>query len=234
VNRHAWDGDWYVRGFDNVGAPFGSHRNDEGKIFLNAQSWAILAGFPDAERTERMLASVNRYLIKNDKATLLAPVYTRKHANIGAITLLPKGSNENGGQWRQCTLWWITALLERGRRAPALRMLDSIILANADPAVTGTEPYLYNEYIRGPEAAHPGSGGQQAHVQQAALVLHMLGQLYPQVRVVREFVSRYDYPGVPAEARLTSIGARGEVVYWTPKWVDDPPAYAIVRLATSR
>jgi cellobiose phosphorylase len=234
VNRHAWDGDWYVRGFDNEGVPFGSRRNDEGKIYLNAQSWAILGGIPDAERTNRILASVNRYLIKNDKATLLAPVYTRRHANIGAITLLPKGSNENGGQWRQCTLWWIAALLEHGRRAAAVRMLDSVVLANADPVVMGTEPYLYNEYVRGPEAVHPGSGGQQAHVQQAALVLHTLGQSYPLVGIVRNFAGRYDYPGAPAEAKLTSITGQGEVVDWAPKWIENPPDYEIVRVTSRR
>ena len=71
-------------------------------------------------------------------------------------------------------------------------------------------------------------------MQQAALVLNTLAGLYPQVRIVRDFVGRYDYPGVPAAAKLTSITGQGEVVDWTPRWVDDPRDYEVVRLATSR
>lgn len=104
VNEHAWDGQWYIRGFDNRGAAFGSHANTEGKIYLNAQSWLILAGIPDDERTQRMVHSVSRYLVKDNKVSLLSPAYRKRDNNIGAITLLPPGSNENGGQWRQCTL----------------------------------------------------------------------------------------------------------------------------------
>lgn len=233
TNRYAWDGEWFVRGFDNQGAPFGSHQNDEGKIYLEPQAWAILAGIPDVERTQKILASVGRYLIKADKVSLLAPVYTRKNPNIGAITLLPKGSNENGGQWRQCTLWWIAALREIGKDQQAMKLLNAIVLANADPVVMGTEPYLYNEYIRGPEAVNLGSGGQQAHVQQAALVLHMLAHSYPQVNVTRNFIQRFDYPGVTSEATLKTITGHGELVDWAPKWVDDPPKYELVRLTPS-
>jgi cellobiose phosphorylase len=77
VNQHAWDGRWYVRGFDNHGKPFGSQANAEGRIYLNAQSWLILAGIPDQQRTETMVRSVKQYLQKDDKLSLLAPVYTK-------------------------------------------------------------------------------------------------------------------------------------------------------------
>lgn len=231
MNQHAWDGEWYIRGFDDYGKPFGSHANDEGRIYLEPQAWAILAGIPDAERTQKIISSVSRYLIRDDKVSLLAPAYSRKEAGIGAITLLPKGSNENGGQWRQCTLWWIAALRHLGKEQDAIKLLNSIILANSDPIAMGTEPYLYNEYVRGPEAIRPGSGGQQAHVQQAALVLHMLGHCYQRVSVTKPFIQKFDYPGLPVAATLKTITGQGEQVDWRSKWIDDPPKYEIVRLS---
>jgi hypothetical protein len=71
-------------------------------------------------------------------------------------------------------------------------------------------------------------------VQQAALVLHTLGRLYPLVQIVRDFASRYGYPGAPAEAKLTSVTGQGKVVDWRPKWIEDAPDYEIVRLTSRR
>ena len=34
INRVAWDGSWYSRGFTDFGTVYGSARNKEGKIFL--------------------------------------------------------------------------------------------------------------------------------------------------------------------------------------------------------
>jgi cellobiose phosphorylase len=35
------------------GLKFGSHENDEGKIYLNPQSWAVLSGSAKGERVFR-------------------------------------------------------------------------------------------------------------------------------------------------------------------------------------
>ena len=40
VNRHFWDGDWYVRATKDSGEVIGSRRCRDGRIFLNAQTWA--------------------------------------------------------------------------------------------------------------------------------------------------------------------------------------------------
>ncbi|HKJ28313.1 MAG TPA: hypothetical protein VJ965_11790, partial [Anaerolineales bacterium] len=50
VNREAWDGEWYRRYYDSDGSPIGSAENEHGKIFTNAQSWAVLAGYTGEER----------------------------------------------------------------------------------------------------------------------------------------------------------------------------------------
>jgi hypothetical protein len=231
ANAHAWDGQWYVRGFDNQGKAFGSHANAEGEIYLNAQSWLILGNIPDKERTRAMVRSVNKYLRKNNQLSLLTPAYTRRDDNIGNITYLPRGSNENGGQWRQCTLWWIAALRKLGETADALLLFEKLLLANADLEKMETEAYLYNEYLRGPEASDPGSAGQQAHVQQAALVLATLAELYPQVKVTEAFTNHYDFPSVKSEDQLYSFTASGEKVPWAAKWVANPAEYRLNVLA---
>ena len=47
VNRHLWDGRWFARGITDDDVVFGIARDSEGRIFLNPQSWAILAGAAD-------------------------------------------------------------------------------------------------------------------------------------------------------------------------------------------
>ena len=42
--QQLWDGQWYLRGFTKTGRKIGSHESEEGKIFLNGQSWAVLSG----------------------------------------------------------------------------------------------------------------------------------------------------------------------------------------------
>ena len=174
-----------------------------------------------------MIRSVNQYLRQDDKLSLLTPVYTNPDANIGNITRLPKGSNENGGQWRQCTLWWIASLRKLGRDAEAQQLFNQLLLLNADLRTMETEAYLYNEYLRGPEAADPGSAGQQAHVQQAALVLATLAELYPQTKVWGRFMHYYGFPGMTAEQPLSSFTGTCEKVAWSAKWITNPPGYRL-------
>lgn len=232
VNESAWDGQWYVRGFDNRGMPFGSHVNPEGKIYLNAQSWLILAGIPDAARSQSMIDSVNHYLTQDNKVIMMAPAYTKRDDNIGNITYLPLGSNENGGEWRQCTLWWIHAMQKLGRQNEAVRLFNPLMLANADLRKLGTEPYLYNEYMTGPESVDPGSSGGQAHVQQSALVLGDLIEFYPQVTITGRYATHYSSPGVKMQDQLYSMSWTGGAVPWNPKWIENPPEYD-VKLSTT-
>jgi hypothetical protein len=122
-------------------------------------------------------------------------------------------------------------LREQGKDADALRLLDQLLLVNADLKRMQTEAYLYSEYLRGPEAANPGSAGQQAHVQQAALVLVTLAELHPQVKVWGTFTGSYDFPSATPEESLYSFTGLEETVPWAPHWVTNPAEYRLTLLA---
>lgn len=55
VNQHCWDGDWYNRGFTDAGRSFGCAADEQGEIFLNPQSWALLAATPTLRNNKRCL-----------------------------------------------------------------------------------------------------------------------------------------------------------------------------------
>ena len=53
IEREAWDGEWYRRGYFDDGTPLGSATNDECRIDSIAQSWAVLSGAVTHDRAAR-------------------------------------------------------------------------------------------------------------------------------------------------------------------------------------
>ena len=50
LDQAGWDGHWYRRAFFDDGSPLGYAANDECRIDLIAQAWAVLSGAGDAAR----------------------------------------------------------------------------------------------------------------------------------------------------------------------------------------
>jgi cyclic beta-1,2-glucan synthetase len=50
LEQHAWDGEWYRRGFFDDGTPLGSAHNDECQIDAIAQSWGVISGAANPAR----------------------------------------------------------------------------------------------------------------------------------------------------------------------------------------
>ncbi|MCM2329603.1 MAG: cyclic beta 1-2 glucan synthetase, partial [Lysobacter sp.] len=51
LDKHGWDGEWYRRAYFDDGSPLGSVGNDEGRIDSVSQSWSVLSGAGDPERS---------------------------------------------------------------------------------------------------------------------------------------------------------------------------------------
>ena len=59
IEREAWDGEWYRRGYFGDGAPLGSAASDECRIGSIAQSWAVLSGAATPERAALAMAALD-------------------------------------------------------------------------------------------------------------------------------------------------------------------------------
>src|SRR5690606_37507779 len=75
VNEHLWDGQWYGRGITDDGKVFGVSDDAEGRIFLNSQSWAILAGTANSEQQQCMVSAIEEQLETPYGVMMLAPAY---------------------------------------------------------------------------------------------------------------------------------------------------------------
>jgi len=152
INKVAWDGEWYVYGFTDREQPFGTKANEEGKIYLNTQSWAILAGIPDAERQRKLLASVDKRLDGKYGLALFEPAYTKWDATLGRISMFSEGTKENAAVFCHAATFMIVADLQAGRGTIAHKRMRAI-MPNAQPdyELYKTEPYAFAEYLVGPD-----------------------------------------------------------------------------------
>ena len=158
VNRHAWDGEWWVRYFTEDGEALGSSRNSEGKIFTNAQSWAVLSGFADGERATMALDSVERLLNTACGIKLSWPGYSRYDKKIGGVSTYPPGAKENGGIFLHSNPWVMIAETMQGNGNRAFQYFNQINPAakNEEIDTYEIEPYVFAQNILGDE--HPQFG----------------------------------------------------------------------------
>ena len=95
VNRYGWDGDRYLAGYDDEGIPFGSKSDEEASLFLNTQTWALIAGICGEERAQILKAQIET--LRTDFGyLLLSPPFQSWNPRWGKISIKQKGTTENG------------------------------------------------------------------------------------------------------------------------------------------
>ena len=165
LEREAWDGEWYLRGFYDDGTSLGSASSEECRIDSIAQSWAVLSGASAPERATCAMAAAARELIRPDVglALLFTPPFDRSALDPGYIKGYPPGVRENGGQYTHAAIWSTMAFAEllQGDAAAALfAMLNPINHARtrADVHRYKVEPYVIAADVYA-EPRHVGRGG---------------------------------------------------------------------------
>ena len=161
INEVAWDGQWYLAGFTDDGTPFGSAKEAEGKMYLNTQSWAILAGVPDEHRQELLLKAVDAYLDREHGYALFCPAYSHFNPKLGRISMFSEGTKENAAIFCHAATFMIVADCIAGRGRQAYHAMRKLMPnAQREAQRYRAEPYVYAEYLIGPE--HPYRSGEGA------------------------------------------------------------------------
>jgi len=159
VLASAWDGDWFVRYFNADGTPIGSAKNEYGKLWLNAQSWAVLSGFGDSEgKGRKAMDAVAKHLATEKGIKLSWPGYNGYDREKGGVTTYPPGAKENGGIFLHPNPWAIIAetLLGEGDKAFDYYRRINPAAKNAIADEYECEPYCYAQNILADE--HPNFG----------------------------------------------------------------------------
>ena len=165
IEREAWDGEWYRRGYFDDGTPLGFATNDECRIDSIAQSWAVLSGAVTQDRAARAMAALDQQLIRREDglALLFAPPFDKTMHDPGYIKGYPPGVRENGGQYTHAATWSVMAFaaLGEGDKAAELFSLLNPINHSRTPADAyryKVEPYVACADIYS-TAPHVGRGG---------------------------------------------------------------------------
>ena len=126
METNCWDGDWYLRGFFDSGAPLGSHLSSEASIDSLPQSWAAISGAADPVRTLHAVDSAERLLVdeQNKIVRLFTPPFDHSQPHPGYIMGYPPGVRENGGQYTHGSLWLAMARARLGDGDAAVRLLQ--------------------------------------------------------------------------------------------------------------
>jgi len=165
LEKFAWDGTWYLRGYFDDGTPLGSAGSQECRIDALAQSWAVISDAADPARLRLAMAEVEKQLIRpNDQiAMLFAPPFDKTPLDPGYIKGYPPGIRENGGQYTHASCWTVFAFakLHRTDKAHALfAMLNPVNHCLTPPEVHRyrVEPYVVAADVYS-VAPHTGRGG---------------------------------------------------------------------------
>jgi cyclic beta-1,2-glucan synthetase len=149
VEREAWDGDWYRRGYYDDGTVLGSVSSDECRIDSIAQSWAVISGAAERSRTLRAMSAVNTQLVSRSDGLvkLFTPPFDHTSHDPGYIKAYPPGLRENGGQYTHAAMWSTLAfaLLGDGDRAGELFSLMNPI--NHASTRAGIHRYKVEPYV---------------------------------------------------------------------------------------
>ena len=165
-----WDGSWYLRGLTAKGLKVGSQENEEGKIFLESNTWAVVSDAASVERGRACMDSVDEHLFSPYGLHLLWPSFSKPDDDIGFMGRVYRGVKENGAIFSHPNPWAVIAECKLGRGDRAMKFFDSLLPCNQNEMieVREAEPYSYCQFVMGRDhtaygrARHPwltGSGG---------------------------------------------------------------------------
>lgn len=160
LNRDCWDGDRFVRAFHDDGTVIGCEDNEEGRLYLNPQVWAVLAQAAPPERLRTCMDTVARELDTPYGIRCLAPPYSRHDPHVGLISRFPPGVKENGAVFSHAMAFCLVAELMLGRAERAWNIFEKAnpILRAANHPDYRVEPYVYSQFVAGPETNLGGQG----------------------------------------------------------------------------
>jgi len=174
LTKHSWDGAWYRRAWFDDGTPIGSSLSPECTIDSIAQSWSVLSGAGNKERSVQAMNSLDEHLVRRkDKIIqLLEPPFDKSEMNPGYIKGYVPGVRENGGQYTHAAIWATMAFAKMGDSKRAWELMniinplnhgldaEQVAIYKAEPYVVAADVYAVEPHIgRGGWTWYTGSAG---------------------------------------------------------------------------
>ena len=209
VCKHGWDGDWFVRAYDDFGEPIGSKVCAEGKIFIESQGMSIMAGIGlDDGKARRALSSVNKHLATKHGIVLQQPAFSKYYIQMGEISSYPPGYKENAGIFCHNNPWIIIAetMMGNGDRAFDYYTRINPSARESIGDLHRCEPYVFAQMIAGKDAPTHGEAKNSWLTGTAAWTYFTASQWILGIRA--EFDGLRVDPVIPAKWKGFSVTRR--------------------------
>lgn len=144
IDKYAWDGNWYVRAFRFDGTVYGSKNNDEGRYWLNPQTWSVISGHANRDKAESALQTVRNHLSTDYGIMVCAPPYQKTNHKIIKAPLFNPGMKENASIFSHTQGWAVIAEAMLGNGNQAYQYLCAFMPAayNSKAEIRQIEPYV--------------------------------------------------------------------------------------------
>jgi len=164
MNEHFWVGDWYARGINDQGVIFGTSDDNEGEIYLNPQTWAMLSGAVDSAKQGKMLKAIDTKLNTPFGVMMLAPSYTQMNENIGRLTQKFPGVAENGSVYNHAAAFYAYSLYQSNESEKAFEVINKMLPTESDLLTRQQLPSFIPNYYRGAYHQLPDMAGRSSQL----------------------------------------------------------------------
>ncbi len=159
IMEHGFDGEWFLRAYDDYGRKIGSKECEEGKIFIESHGFCIMGGCGIEDgKAIKALDAVEERLGTKYGLVLNNPAFTRYYVEYGEISTYPAGYKENAGIFCHNNAWIMCAEAVVGRGDKAFDYYSRIAPAYTEEfsEIHRMEPYVYSQMVAGKDAKRFG------------------------------------------------------------------------------
>jgi cellobiose phosphorylase len=165
IELHGWDGEWYRRAYFDNGEPLGSATNPECQIDSLPQSWSVISGAGEPERSREAMNALSQRLVRRKAALiqLFDPPFDKSALNPGYIKGYIPGVRENGGQYTQGAIWSAMAFAFMGENDRAWEFFEMLNPIHHTGTAKQIATYKVEPYVVAADVyavtPHTGRGG---------------------------------------------------------------------------
>ena len=154
IDKYGWDGDHYVYGYADSGEKVGSDENEEGKIYLNPQTWAVLAKIKSGKDAHELMDTVEQRLKCDFGYLQNLPAYQKGIQPLGRSTYFIPGLIENASVYNHGVAFKMAADCMLGRADYAYETFMKMRYDNPLNQDNGVEPYAFSNMYIGPDSPY--------------------------------------------------------------------------------
>ena len=149
IHKYGWNEDHFIYGINDWHERVGSYDTPAGRLFLNPQTWAVLAHIADDD--QKLMDLVEDELSCDFGYVQQKPCYTTPDPHVGRISYFGKGFYENGSVYNHGVAFKIVADCVANRGDNAYKTIKMMLATNPKNSDSGVEPYALCNMYFGPE-----------------------------------------------------------------------------------